>query len=131
MKTKILSILALLLMTVTQGAWAQKTLTVYDETSSNSRLIPMSGYNFDSYAKSEFIIPATELTAMKDGTITAITFYVMEISSSQKGNWNGTNQKVFLKEVSGTTLSSYSGMTGATVIFNGSLPIPTTEATCL
>lgn len=124
-RIKFISILALLLMTVTQGAWAQETLTVFDGTGGNSN-IPMCGYYFDYYTKSECIIPASELTAMEGGTITAITFYVKEIASSQSGNWNSTNQKVFLKEVSGTTLSSYSGMADATVVFDGSLPIPTT-----
>ncbi len=126
MKTKILSILALLLMTVTQGAWAQETLTVYDGTADN-RYSPMNSYIFDNYTKCECIIPASELTAMEGGTITAITFYARAVAT-QNAAWTNTNQKVFLKEVSGTTLSSYSGMTDATVVFDGTLPMPTTSA---
>jgi hypothetical protein len=126
MKTKILSILALLLMTVTQGAWAQETLTVYDGTADN-QYIPMYGYSFDYYTKSECIIPASELTAMEGGTITAITFYAKTLTGSNT-TFGTANQKVFLKEVSGTTLSSYSGMTDATVVFDGTLPMPTTSA---
>ena len=42
MKTKILSILALLLMTVTQGAWAQETLTVYDGTDASPNIHGMT-----------------------------------------------------------------------------------------
>ena len=125
MKTKILSILALLLMTVTQGAWAQETLTVYDGTAANS-YIPMYGYSFDIYTKSECIIPASELTAMEGGTITAITFYAATLTGSNS-TFGTANQKVFLKEVSGTTLSSYSGMDDATVVFDGTLPMPTTS----
>ena len=126
MKTKILSILALLLMTVTQGAWAQETLTVYDGTADN-QYIPMYGYSFDYYTKSECIIPASELTAMEGGTITAITFYAATVTGPNP-TFGTANQKVFLKEVSETTLSSYSGMTGATVVFDGTLPMPTTSA---
>ena len=126
MKTKILSILALLLMTVTQGAWAQETLTVFDGTADN-QYIPMYGYSFDYYTKSECIIPASELTAMEGGTITAITFYAktVDVTNSTFGT---ANQKVFLKEVSETTLGSYSGMDDATVVFDGTLPMPTTSA---
>ena len=127
MKTKILSILALLLMTVTQGAWAQETLTVYDGTA-DSQYIPMYGYSFNFYTKSECIIPASELTAIKGGTITAITFYAMTVTGNNS-TFGTANQKVFLKEVSETTLSSsYSGTTGATVVFDGTLPMPTTSA---
>ena len=117
MKTKILSILALLLMTVTQGAWAQETLTVFDGPTVN-RYIPMNSYIFDNYTKCECIIPASELTAMEGGTITAITFYVKEVDG-MNSTFSPANQKVFLKEVSETTLSSYSGMDGATVVFDG------------
>ena len=124
MKTKILSILALLLMTVTQGAWAQETLTVFDGKGTN-QYIPMYGIYFDSYTKSECIIPASELTAMEGGTITAITFYAKSVGGSSS-TFSPANQKVFLKEVSGTTLDGFSGMTDATVVFDGTLPMPTT-----
>ena len=125
-RIKFISILALLLMTVTQGAWAQETLTVFDGNGT-SQHIPMHGYDFDSYTKSECIIPASVLTAMEGGTITAITFYVKE-EEGMNSTFDSANQKVFLKEVSETTLSSYSGMTGATVVFDGTLPMPTTSA---
>jgi len=124
MKTKILSILALLLMTVTQGAWAQETLTVFDGTAAN-QYIPMDGYDFDYYTKSECIIPASELTAMEGGTITAITFYAKTVDGSMS-DFGPANQKVFLKEVPETTLGYFSGMTDATVVFDGLLPMPTT-----
>ena len=125
MKTKILSILALLLMTVTQGAWAQETLTVYDGTA-DSQYIPMYGYSFNFYTKSECIIPASELTAMKGGTITAITFYAKFVDESSS-TFDPAKQKVFLKEVSETTLDLSSDMTDATEVFNGLLSMPTTN----
>ena len=104
------------------NAWADE-LTVYDGTATSST-IPMYGLYFDDYTKSECIIPSTELEDMTGGTITAMTFYV---SSANTGAWDNTNQKVFLKEVSGTTLGgSYSGMTDATIVFDGRLTMPTT-----
>ena len=122
MKKIILSLLVALMATT--GANAQETLTVFDGTD-GSRAIPICGQSFKDYTKSECIIPASELTAMKGGTITAITFYAMSVQGSPS-TFGTANQKVFLKEVSETTLGSYSGMTDATVVFDGLLPMPTT-----
>ena len=102
------------------------TLTVYDGTATNS-YIPMYGNYFDDYTKSECIIPATELENMAGGSISSITFYASSVGT-YSSSWANTNQKVFLKEVANTTLGgSYSGMDGATIVFDGLLPMPTTS----
>ena len=124
MKKIILSLLVALMATT--GANAQETLTVFDGTATNE-YIPMCGYFFDNYTKSECIIPASELTAMKGGTITAITFYAKFVDESSS-TFDPANQKVFLKEVSETTLDLSSDMTDATEVFDGLLPMPTTSA---
>ena len=100
-------------------------LTVYDGTASN-QYIPMYGYYFDDYTKSECIIPATALTAMTGCTISAITFYPKTVATTNS-TWSSTSQTVFLKEVSSTTLGgSYSGTSGATTVKVGSpLEMPT------
>ena len=100
-------------------------LTVYNGTATN-QYIPMYGYYFDEYTKSEFIIPATELEDMVGGTITAITFYPSNVGTTNS-SWGAAEQTVFLKEVSSTTLGgSYSGTTGATTVKVGSpLDMPT------
>ena len=103
---------------------AQETLTVYNGEAT-SAYIPMYGNYFDDYTKSECIIPASELTDMEGGTITAITFYAETVGTR---TWDNTNQKVFLKEVPSTTLGgSFSGMTDATIVFDGLLTMPTTS----
>ncbi len=123
-KTLFLMLLMALLMP--WQAKAQETLTVFDGTAT-SQYIPMYGNYFDDYTKSECIIPASELTDMEGGTITAITFYAETVGTR---TWDNANQKVFLKEVSNTTLAgSYSGMEGATIVFDGLLTMPTTSTT--
>ena len=101
----------------------EQGLTVYDGTATN-QYIPMYGLYFDDYTKSECIIPATVLTDMVGCAITAITFYPSSVNSNA---WTGSEQTVFLKEVSGTTLGgSYSGTSGATTVKVGSpLTMPT------
>ena len=90
-------------------------LTVYNGTSTN-QYIPMYGYYFDDYTKSECIIPASQLTAMTGCSVSAITFYPSSVASTNS-TWTSTSQTVFLKEVSSTTLGgSYSGTSGATTV---------------
>ena len=99
-------------------------LTVNDETATN-QYIPMYGYYFDDFTKSECIIPASDLTAMNGCTISAITFYPSSVATTNS-TWANTSQTVFLKEVSGTTLGgSYSGTSGATTVKQGLLEMPT------
>ena len=102
-------------------------LTVYDGTSTN-QYIPMYGWYFDNYTKSEYIIPASQLTAMTGCTISAITFYPSSVATTNS-TWANTSQTVFLKEVSSTTLGgSFSGTTGATVVKQALLDMPTAGA---
>ena len=107
-------------------AKAQETLTVYDGTGDN-QYIPMYGYYFDAFTKSECILPASELTDMEGGTITGLTFYAKTVATTNS-TWGTANQKVFIKEVTGTTLGgSFSGTEGATIVFDGLLTMPTTS----
>ena len=126
MKRKSLLFLLLMALFAPLGMNGQQTLTVYDGQGTSS-YVPMYGNWFDSYTKSEVIIPASQLTQMNGGTITAITFYAQSIGS-HSDTWTGTNQRVFLKEVSSTSLGgSYSGTSGATIVKEGLLTMPTTS----
>ena len=117
MKTKILSILALLLMTVTQGAWADE-LTVYDGTQS-SPFSPAYMNRFDMYTRSQYIIPAANLEAMNGKIITALKYY------SNKSNYTSTcNVDVYLKEVGYTTFNSTPTFeTKSGIVYTGKLSI--------
>ena len=114
MKQKFL-LLMLLLLSCWGGARADE-LTVYDGTSTNG-YVPVYGSCANYYQKCEFVIPADELSDMKGGTLSAMTFYLYSRASSA---WTGTFQ-VFLKEVSETTISAYSGTDGATIVYEGTL----------
>ena len=119
------TMLLALLLAGTGQVSAEQQLTVYGGTAEN-QYIPMYGFYFDDFTKSECIIPASELTAMNGGIITAITFYPSSVDNSSS-TWTSTSQTVFIKEVSNTTLGgSYSGMDGATTVKVASpLPMPT------
>ena len=99
-------------------------LTVYSGSSTN-QYIPMYGYYFDEYTKSECIIPYHELSDMVNGTITAITFYPSNVGTTNS-TWGSAEQTVFLKEVSDVNLGgSFSGTSGATIVKQGLLDMPT------
>jgi len=99
-------------------------ITVYNGTATN-QYIPMYGYYFDDFTKSECIIPASQLTAMTGCTVSSITFYPSSVGTTNS-TWTSTSQTVFLKEVSSTTLGgSFSGTTGATTVKQGLLEMPT------
>ena len=95
-------------------------LTIHDGTANNG-YIPMYGGYFDDYTKSEFVFPASELADMNGGTITSMKFYVHSIGSAN--GWTST-QQVFLKEVASASLDAYSGLEGATIVYEGSLTAP-------
>ena len=91
-------------------------LTVHDKTNTSDYL-PLWGVWADDCQKNEFIMPASELAAMKEKSISTMKFYLKNKASEV---WKGTFQ-VFLKEVENTEVSGYSGTDGATIVYEGSL----------
>lgn len=91
-------------------------ITLHNGTATNSS-VPVYGSFCDIYPRSEFLMPASELTAMSGKAVTSMQFY---LCSKARKAWGGTFQ-VFMKEVEGTTLSGFSGTDGATIVYEGSL----------
>ena len=90
-------------------------LTVYDGTDTNGYMPVYNDYG-DAPQKHEFIIPASELTAMKDGTISKMTFH-----SPKKSQTMNYTARVFLKEVEQTTFTAFIGEENSTKVYEGSL----------
>ena len=93
------------------------TQTVCDGTD-ESTTVPVYGYNANWYQKTEFVMPANELTAMKGKLISAMQFY---LKSPAESSWGNARFRVFMKEVENPTISSYSGTEGATIVYDGAL----------
>ncbi len=92
-------------------------LTVYDATATNG-YVPVYGFYADAYLKAEYIMNASELTDMTNRYISRMTFYA---TNPPEDIWDPASFKVFLKEVSFTTLDEYTGYGDATVVYEGSL----------
>ena len=113
MKKKVFSLMMMLLLAVTGYVRAEE-LTVHDGTTTNS-YVPVYGFYADAYLKCEMVYPASELSDMNGGTISALTFYT---SSAASAAWTSTWQ-VFVSEVSSATISSFAGP--GTVVYEGAL----------
>lgn len=98
---------------------AQQTLTVYDESSTNDH-VPAYIYYWDDFTRSQFVIPADSLSAMSGGTISAITFYT---TSANVPYTSVSTADVYLKEITGGTLSGFVAKSSATVVYSGTVNV--------
>ena len=121
MKKKSLLFLLLMALFAPWAANAQETLTVCDGTDGNSN-VPIYGLYCDEGVKCEYIIPAALLADMENGTISAMKFYIKSISGVLSANFT-----VFMKEVNFTTMTAFTGTTGATTVYNGSISLTGTS----
>ena len=101
------------------GAWAQSELTVYDGSDQTST-VPFYGLYADYGTRSQFIIPAEDLSEMAGGSISKLTFYANVESASFD-----QEVTVYLKEVDystfGTaTLENWDDMTA---VYTGNIAV--------
>ena len=87
------------------------SITVNDSTATNG-YVPIYGYYVDDHTKSTFIIPADELTAMQNGTITKMTFY----SSNASTNWGSARFEVYMTETTDTAVTGIADFTTMTQV---------------
>ncbi|MBQ4291172.1 MAG: chitobiase/beta-hexosaminidase C-terminal domain-containing protein [Muribaculaceae bacterium] len=98
-------------------------ITVNDGTSTN-QYIPLYGYWADAFEKTEHIIPASTLSGMGASASNAVTLNSLTwyLSTPATDSFGAARFKVFLKEVSGTTLGgAFIGPDGGTVVYEGEL----------
>ena len=93
-------------------------LTVYDSNAISNSSIPFYGSNMNNYTRNEMLYPAAELADMSGADITSLTFYKTDENTE---SWGAASFKIYLMEVSNSALTAYIGMTGATVVYEGSV----------
>lgn len=92
-------------------------LTVADSTATNS-YVPVYGLYVDDFVRCQTVYPADMLTSMTGENILGLTYYLGTPAAS---SWGVAQFVVNVKEVTGTTLSAFEDMTGATTVYTGSL----------
>lgn len=121
MKKIRLSFLLLSLLLTAVGARADE-ITVNDGTAT-SAYVPIYGYYADAYTRSQFIVPADDLTIASNSKVTKMTFY----STYQAVDWGNAKFKISLSEQVGEAFVSDESYAfkedGLTEVFNGSLSV--------
>ena len=92
-------------------------LTVADSTATNN-YVPVYGLYVDDFVRCQTVYPADMLTSMTGENILGLTYYLGTPATS---SWGVAQFVVNVKEVTGTTLSAFEDMTGATTVYTGSL----------
>ena len=92
-------------------------LTVYDGMTIN-QYIPAYVYFFDDYTRSQFVIPANDLSDMNGGTISGMKFYA---TSSNIPYTTESTVDVYLMEVDYTTISAFEPKENGTIVYQGTL----------
>ena len=109
--------------TFTYEASAASEVTVADGTDTQS-CVPFFGFYADAYTKSNYVIPAADLTAISNSDINSLTCYT--VSGQEDADW-GVNFNVYLAEVENTTISSFYDVSNATLVYSGNLQIVSEE----
>jgi len=112
---KFLVTLLLLVTMFPFAAKAQSQLTVYDGTATNA-CFPFYVYYCDAMSTSQWIVPASDITVMKNASITSLTFYISQTQPSCGCDW-----ELYMMETSATTLSGIIDYSTATKVFDGAL----------
>lgn len=93
-------------------------ITVNDGSSTNS-YVPVYGLWVDDITQSQFIIPASDLTAMQGGMVSKLTFYASQASV----NWGAASFNVYMTETTDSTISTLADYTNMTQVYSGSLGV--------
>ena len=106
---------AMLLPFVSQ---AQNSLTIAEGGTATSNVVPAYVFYFDDYTRSQFVIPATELSAMNGGSVTSMTFYT---TASNMPYTTVSTVDVYLMEVSYTSISAFEPKDSNAIVYSGTL----------
>ena len=109
----------LMLMGVVSANAQDQTLTIADNDYTNW-MIPYRFDYADAMQTIEYVIPASELAGMSGSTIKAMKFY----ADKEFTKTNIPTVKIFMKEVASEGLSSLTGEDGATVVYQGTITVP-------
>ena len=101
------------------GACADE-LTVHDGTVESS-YVPVYGYYYDAYVRSQIVYPASDLVALKGRTITGLRWYG-RLAVGDAYTYT-TPIVIYLKEVEYASISALEDKGGCAVVYEGSLSI--------
>ena len=99
-------------------------LTVYDDGTVTEGRLPYYGLYADAYTRSQYVIPAADLTSLKDMNIQAIRWYSSNTLNYFPMGYGDARFDVYLKEVNYTAISDFEPKAADDILFHGEI-IPT------
>lgn len=115
-----LNLMIMLMLYLFAGSMrAEKNLTVYEGTDTQG-MIPVAGGMFNYYNKSQYVIPAAQLTDMVGSNIYALAYHLTTDNDNEmmEGSVN-----VYIKEVGYTTISSFEPVVDQDLYYQGQLTL--------
>ena len=115
-----LNLMIMLMLYLFAGSMrAEKNLTVYEGTDTQG-MIPVAGGTFNYYNKSQYVIPAAQLTDMVGSNIYALAYHLTTDNDNEmmEGSVN-----VYIKEVGYTTISSFEPVGDQNLYYQGQLTL--------
>ena len=100
------------------GQQTQQTLTIYPDATETNIYVPMHPSDFDSYTRSQYVVPADALETMYGATITSLKYYTTDDGIPYTAP---CTLDVYLKEVSYTSISSFEPKANCTIVYTGTL----------
>ena len=119
MKKKVFSLMMLLLAVF--GVARANELTVYEGSVTN-RVVPAYVYYFDDFTRSQYVIPAEDLSRMYDGDIESITWYTSSLNIPYT---SASTVDIYVKEVASASISQYVAKADCQIVYNGTLSFVT------
>ena len=118
-KLKLNLMIMLMLYLFTGSMRAEKNVTVYKGTDTQG-MIPVAGGMFNYYNKSQYVIPAAQLTDMVGSNIYALAYHLTTDNDNEmmEGSVN-----VYIKEVGYTTISSFEPVVDQDLYYQGQLTL--------
>ena len=97
-----------------------KSLTVFADANNVHGQVPISGVYFNYYTKTQYVIPAANLTSMIGGGLYCLVYWPNELNDD---NMFSGDVNVYVKEVDYTTISKFESVTDANLVYSGPLEI--------
>ncbi len=122
MKKKVFSLMMLFLAVF--GFARANELTVYEGTTQNN-VVPAYVFYFDDFTRSQYVIPADDLSAMYGGDIQSITWYT---TSGNIPYTSVSTVDVYVTEVASASISAFVATADCQVVYHGTLDFVTEGA---
>ena len=118
-KLKLNLMIMLMLYLFTGSMRAEKNVTVYEGTDTQG-MIPVAGGMFNYYNKSQYVIPAAQLTNLVGSSVLGLIYYP---TAGNNGKMMTGSVNIYLKEVAYTSITNFEPVSEQEQYYEGQLTL--------